>query len=137
MPLRSPARATPVVLILAGIIVGGCRAQQKTVEPTIEFTTVPDAVVGGAERLAPIAGRVTGARTGQQIVLFARSGVWWVQPLTAEPFTKVEPDSTWKNRIHLGTEYAALLVEPGYRPPDTTEALPRPGGHRLHPGASG
>ena len=61
-------------------------------------------------------------------MLFARSGVWWVQPLTVEPFTKVEPDSTWKNRIHLGTEYAALLVEPGYRPPDTTEVLPRPGG---------
>src|SRR4029434_6623369 len=30
--------------------------------------------------------------------------------------------------IHLGTEYAALLVDAGYRPPVTTESLPQPGG---------
>lgn len=78
--------------------------------------------------MAAIAGRVTGARPGQRIVLFSRSGPWWVQPLTAEPFTSIEPDSTWKSRIHLGVEYAALLVDSSYRPPDTTEVLPQPGG---------
>jgi len=78
--------------------------------------------------MVPIAGRVTGARPGQRIVLFARSGVWWVQPLTSDPFTTVAADATWKNQVHLGVEYAALLVDPGYRPPDTTEALPPPGG---------
>ena len=78
--------------------------------------------------MAAIAGRVTGARPGQRIVLFARSGVWWVQPLTSDPFTSVESDSTWKNQVHLGTEYGALLVDPAYRPPDTTDVLPQPGG---------
>ena len=91
---------------------------------------MPAAAEGGSDRLAPIAGRVAGARPGQQIVLFAKSavGVWWVQPLTVQPFTAIDADSTWKNTIHLGTEYAALLVEPGFRPPATTESLPEPGG---------
>ena len=39
-----------------------------------------------------------------------------------------QPDGTWKNTTHLGTEYAALLVDSAFRPPDTTEALPKPGG---------
>ena len=39
-----------------------------------------------------------------------------------------EADSTWSNTIHLGTQYAALLVGPGYRPPDRTDSLPQPGG---------
>ena len=63
--------------------------------------------------MAPIGGRVTGARPGQRIVIYTKSGVWWVQPLTAQPFTTVEPDGTWKNTIHLGMEYAALLVDDG------------------------
>jgi hypothetical protein len=29
--------------------------------------------------------------------------------------------------VHLGTEYAALLVEPGYHPPETAESLPSKG----------
>lgn len=114
--------------LIAGTLAAGCRAPRAIGETSIEFAIVPEASDGGSDRMAAISGRVRGARPGQQIVLFARSGVWWVQPLTAEPFTKVEPDSTWKNRIHLGTEYAALLVEPGYRPPHTTDSLPQPGG---------
>jgi hypothetical protein len=46
-----------------------------------------------------------------------------VQPYSYRPFTKIEGDS-WRSQIHLGTEYAALLVDPGYTPPDTTESLP-------------
>ena len=107
---------------------GGCGSQLTPAEPSIEFVTVPEAAAGGSERMAPISGRVTGARNGQRVVLFAKSGIWWVQPLTVEPFTDIEADSTWKNTIHLGTEYAALLVEPGYRPPDTIESLPQRGG---------
>jgi hypothetical protein len=111
-----------------GILAAGCAAEQAGPPPSIEFATIPEASAGGSDRLSAIGGRVTGARPGQQIVLFAKSGVWWVQPLTAEPFTKIEQDSTWKNQTHLGTEYAALLVAPGYRPPHTTDSLPQPGG---------
>ena len=33
-----------------------------------------------------------------------------------------------ENSIHLGTEYAALLVERDFSPPDTTDSLPQSGG---------
>jgi hypothetical protein len=76
-----------------------------------------------------IAGRVIGSRAeGQQIVLFARSGTWWVQPFLNKPFTPIQRDSTWKSSTHMGTEYAALLVESGYTAPKTTDALPGEGG---------
>jgi hypothetical protein len=112
------------------LLAAACGPERPAVVPAIEFSTIPPAAEGGSERLALIAGRAIGAHPGEQIVLYAKSavGVWWVQPLTVQPFTTIEPDSTWKSRIHLGTEYAALLVRPGYSPPATTEQLPTPGG---------
>jgi hypothetical protein len=116
--------------VVAGILctlAGACVGPAEN--PTIEFSVVPEAARGGSIRIAPIAGRVRGARAGQQIVLFARSGtVWWVQPFVVRPYTSVESDSTWKNSIHLGTEYAAALVEPGFQPDARSEALPAVGG---------
>ncbi len=122
----APIRAL-LAVFLACTCVSSCGAPREQA-PAIAFTTVPEAASGGSGRLAPIGGRVTGARPGQQIVLFARSGVWWVQPLTTSPYTAIAADSTWKNTTHLGSEYAALLVEPGYRPPDRAESLPAAGG---------
>jgi len=61
-------------------------------------------------------------------VLYARSGNWWVQPLVSHPFTVIKPGSNWTNATHLGTEYAALLVKPGFQPTATLAALPRQGG---------
>jgi hypothetical protein len=116
--------------LIVGLVVSvsACRQSDAGDPPTIVFDRVPPATTGGPERLTTISGRVTGARPGQQIVLFAKSGIWWVQPFTAQPFTKIEADRTWKNRVHFGTEYGALLVERGYQPPDTIEVLPAPGG---------
>ena len=93
-------------------------------EPSIQFTTIPPAAVGGSERVALIAGRAAGIQPGQRIVIYAKSGVWWVQPITDKPYTTVAADSTWQNKIHLGDEYAALLVDHGYRPANTRDALP-------------
>jgi hypothetical protein len=105
----------------------GCATRQAATHPSIEFSVIPPAAEGGPDTVAPIAGRVTGARPGQRIVLFAKAGVWWVQPTTDEPFTAIQPDSTWTTSTHLGTDYAALLVEAGYVPPATIEALPPEG----------
>lgn len=105
-----------------------CGGPRQPRTPSIEFTTVPEASEGGPDKLAPIAGRVTGGRPGQRLVLFAKSGVWWVQPLVAEPFTPIQPDSSWKANTHLGLEYAALLVDSTFTPPPTFDELPRPGG---------
>src|SRR5262245_7053311 len=115
-------------LTAACLLIAGCRARTEHSDPVIEFTVVPPADNGGPDKVAPVAGRVRGAGANQRIVLFARSGGWWVQPYRSQPFTTIQSDSTWKNTIHLGTEYAALLVGPDYRPPATTESLPLQGG---------
>src|SRR5262249_11337006 len=115
-------------VIVCCMLLSGCRSGLTDTTPTIEFSKVPLVDEGGPEKMAAIEGRVTGAHPGQQIVLFARSRVWYVQPFTDQPFTTMQPDSTWRNSTHLGTEYAALLVEPDYRPPATTEVLPSKGG---------
>ena len=109
-------------------LLSGCTTRHAAEKPSIEFSVIPPAAEGGPDRRAPVAGRVTGARPGQRIVLFAKAGIWWVQPTRDEPFTSIQPDSTWNSSIHLGTEYAALLVEPGYRPPQTLDVLPSEGG---------
>jgi hypothetical protein len=98
--------------------------------PSIEFTAVPEADWGGSGIVEPIAGRATGFQAGQRIVLLAKSGSWWQQPDDQHAFTAIAPDATWKNSVHLGTEYAALLVEPSYVPPATPamDALPGKGG---------
>jgi signal transduction histidine kinase len=62
------------------------------------------------------------------VVLYARSGAWWVQPFENQPFTVIQPDSRWRNHTHPGTEYAALLVDPGYQPAARIDELPAPGG---------
>lgn len=88
----------------------GCGVLQNKSEPSIEFSVIPPEDAGGTIRLATIEGRVFNARPDQQIVLYARSGNWYIQPFTDQPFTKIEADSKWRNTTHLGTEYAALLV---------------------------
>ena len=123
---RSPLAPRTCLLLLI-CLAAACRGNSPAVSPAIGFTTIPPAAAGGSDRTAAIAGKVTGAIPGQRLVLYAKAGVWWVQPLTAAPFTTIEGDGSWNSTIHLGTEYAALLVDPGYRPPDTAEALPQPG----------
>jgi hypothetical protein len=115
-----------VLFLFCLFLLAAC--QRDISKPSIEFTLLPPAGQGSADLLDTIGGRVTGARPGQRIVLFARSGVWWVQPLASRPFTEIQPDSTWKNSTHLGSAYAALLVDPGYSPPLTVNVLPQTGG---------
>jgi hypothetical protein len=111
--MQRPARGLAwTVLAILGVAAGACRSRPADVAPSIQLTRIPEAAEGGPDRMVSIAGRVSGARPGQQIVLFARAGPWWVQPLADQPFTAIRRDSTWESTTHLGTEYAALLVEP-------------------------
>jgi hypothetical protein len=119
------------VALVAALAVSGACGGAPAVGPVIEFTLVPPGTEGGPDTLATIAGRVRGGRPGQRIVLFAKSGVWWVQPLSTDPFTAIQADASWKSQTHLGFEYAALLVERSYRPPVTLDALPQPTGSIL------
>ena len=106
------------------LFLGGCSARPDRADLAIEFTRIPPGALNRTDRLDVIQGRVIGARTGQQVVLYSRQGVWWIQPLLNPPFTKIQPDSTWINTVRLGSEYAALLVEPGFRPEPMMEMLP-------------
>ena len=133
--MHFPAKRAPVgvrsmrlFLVAFCVLLCACHPRQWKAGPFIEITKIPPASVGNPYTNLTIEGRVVGARPAQQIVLYARSGAWWVQPLANQPYTKIQPDSTWKNSTHPGTEYAALLVDPGYNPPGVTIVLPSAGG---------
>ena len=51
-----------------------------------------------------------------------------MQPWPDKPFIPIQADSTWGTSTHLGFEYAAMLVEPGYQPPPTIDIAPTQGG---------
>src|ERR1700728_4645490 len=120
--------STLAPLLCLGVSLIGCQSSKTLAGPTIEFTEIPPAAQGGRERVDTISGRVTGARPGQQIVVYARSGPWWVQPWPEKALIPINPDSTWSTPTHLGFEYAALLVGPGFQPAATLDVVPAAGG---------
>jgi hypothetical protein len=117
-------RQQAVVLIVGCLLIAGCRSHTLPPEPTIEISRVPPADKGGPDRTDSIEGRVTGAKPGQKVVLYAKEDAWWVQPFWSRPLTTIQGDSTWKSGTHLGSHYAALLVEPSYHPQKTIASLP-------------
>ncbi|HEY2457038.1 MAG TPA: hypothetical protein VGI13_07055 [Candidatus Acidoferrum sp.] len=117
---------TKTVALVFGlsVLLSGCGSHKAPAAPVVEFTKIPPAAQGGRERVDTISGRVTGAKPGQQIVIYARSGPWWVQPWPDKPFIPIQTDSTWTTPTHLGFEYAAMLVDAGYQPPPTMDIAP-------------
>lgn len=124
--LRKLTSGALLVFCAAGL--WGCRRTRGRVEPAIEFTEVPEARIGSPDKLDPIAGRVDGAVPTDRLVLYALSGVLWVQPLAERPFTTIQKDSSWATQTHPGSVYAALLVDSSFRPPLKMNALPHKGG---------
>jgi len=125
-----PKRASRVkaLLLILCITLIGCRSQHSGGKPSIKFIDVPLAGPGNADKFSSIKGRVRGVGPGLQIVLYAKvQTTWWVQPFADQPFTRIQSNSEWSNSTHPGTEYAALLVGPGFRPPLTTDVLPTEG----------
>jgi hypothetical protein len=114
-------------LLIVLIFLSACRASQSDPAPSIEFIKIPPQSEGGSDKLFDIEGTVSSSKPGQQIVLYSKSGTWWVQPWVKRPFTGIQPDFRWQNSIHGGTEFAALLVEPDYRPLSRTDKLPEVG----------
>jgi hypothetical protein len=112
------------MLTVLGFALTGCRLGNGSTGPSIRITRIPPSEENGADKLDVIEGQVTGGTAGQQIVLYAKNGSWWIQPLVGQPITKPRANFSWINNIHLGTEYAALLVEPGYRPAANVNQLP-------------
>jgi len=123
--LLNAIRWIPTCLISC-LLVSGCNRAAKG--PVVEFTRVPPAGEGGPDRLDSLEGVVRDAPPGERIVVYAKAGsVWWIQPLATAPFTSIARDNTWKTSTHLGSEYAAMLVDPGYQPSSTMKTLPSTG----------
>lgn len=117
-----------ILLLGLCLALSSCQSRQADSGPSIEFTKIPPAAQGGRERVDTIAGRVRNARPGQQIVIYARSGPWWVQPWPDHALIPIRADSTWSTETHLGFEYAAMLVDPDYHPLPTMDVAPTQGG---------
>lgn len=117
-----------LVFLASCVALCSCHSQPQNASPSIEFTKIPPAFQGGRERVDSIAGRVHGARPGQSIVVYTRSGPWWVQPWPDQALIPIQSDSTWSTSTHLGWEYAAMLVDAGYHPPPTMDVAPTQGG---------
>ena len=122
--MRFPQTTVGLLLV---VLLSSCSSLPDAGKPSIQLTSVPPAERGGGPALDRISGRVSNHHPEHRVVLFARSGAWYVQPYADQPFTPIQPDSTWINSTHLGTEYAALLVEPGYAPPPYIAELPHEG----------
>ena len=120
-----------LVGIVPAVLCLGCRRERSSNAPSIEFTRIPEADPAGSARNDIIEGHVTGASPGDKIVLYAKTGEWWVQPLVDQPITNLRPNFRWTNATHLGTDYAALLVKDGYRPQRVLASLPKPEGNIL------
>ena len=130
-------RSLLVVALLVYFVLTGCHSSSENSAPTVAFSRVPPAqesqynidIIEDTDYKRDISeGRATGARPGQRIVLYARTdGRWGVCRQSGQPFTNIEADGQWQASVHLGTQYAALLVDPTYNPPEQTELLPSVG----------
>jgi len=131
------ARTVTLSALLASFALAGCHSSSKTSAPTVAFSKVAAAYQESPYKIDiferdyktdMIEGRTTGVRPGQRLVLYAKTdGRWGVCRQSGQPFTNIEPDGRWKASVHLGLQYAALLVDPNYSPPEQTESLPTVG----------
>src|SRR5215472_10935175 len=102
-----------------------CRSSSTNSTPAIVFSRVPVANQESPEKTDIIEGHVAGVRPGQQIVLYAKiDGRWSLRQGSGQRFSNIASDGQWKSSIQLGLEYAALLFDPAYDPPEQTEGLP-------------
>jgi hypothetical protein len=121
--------ATACAWFALAIGLTSCQPATKSgAEPKILFTQVPASDPGNQIEQDVMEGTVSGAKPGQRLVLYSKTGGrWWLQPILSAPFTPIAPDGVWRNETHLGTDYGVLLVDPGYRPVAVMDQLPPPG----------
>lgn len=118
-----------VLLLLVPMLATAQQNNQgaKTVDrPMVKITLVPFKGEGSTS-WGEIGGSVEGIKVEGcdcSIVIYVHTDVWYVQPTRAEPFTKINPDGTWKTGTHLGYDYAALLVKSSFKADPTRDNLP-------------
>ena len=132
--LHKLARTAELSVLLASLVLTGCHSSSETSAPKLSFSKVAAAYQESPYKTdmferdyktGMVEGRVTGARPGQRIVLYAMTdGRWGVCRQAGQVFTNIETDGRWKATVHLGLQYAALLVDPTFNPPEQAEVLP-------------
>jgi len=122
-PSRSP---------IASLTVPETQYPNPSTRPQIELVSLPPfSATGGEHTWGEITGRVSGADPAScSVVIYAKTNLWWVQP-QSERMISISPDGTWNASIHLGAQYAALLVHSDYKPQSPLEDLPSVGGSVL------
>jgi hypothetical protein len=128
------AHTATLSVLLMYFVLTGCDSSSRNSAPTIAFGKVAAAyqespyktnITESDYKKDTVDGRVTGARPGQRIVLYAKTdGRWGLCPQSGQPFTNIESDGRWNASVHLGLQYAALLVDSTYDPRQQTESLP-------------
>jgi hypothetical protein len=122
------ARGNRLFVLAVCLALTACHFSSTSSAPTIVFSRVPAANQDSPGKTDIIEGRVLGVHPGQRIVLFSKTdGRWGVGQQSGRPYTDIESDGRWRSSIQLGIEYAALLVDPAYHPPEQTESLPAVG----------
>ena len=131
MFVRIPALLLGVALAVSTLPVAACgQCPQAPAGASISITVRPRATAGGPDEIDDIAGVVQGVRPADaRVVIYAHAGDrWWIQPLEDAPYTAITANLEWRSRIHLGFEYATLLVHRNYRPTIQPMQLPQVGG---------
>lgn len=142
MKLNSFVRISIGLVLIAGV--GGLQpnwlqaasAKQSKVKPEsapkIQIDEIPSADGGGPEKFETIAGSVSGVKLDDcKVVVYAFANAWYVQPFEYAPDTKIRATGKWRTEVHLGSQYAALLVRSAYRPLAYLQVLPNTGGDVL------
>ena len=139
MKFQRRGKISVIGSVLIGLITtfapsGASQSEQKEAnkidEPSIQITLIPPKGEG-PDSNGTIGGKASGPSLKEcKVVIFARTDKWYVQPTVASPDTPIGEGGKWETDIHLGYEYAALLVKSSYEPQSTyaTGALPKVGG---------
>jgi hypothetical protein len=124
------SRIFPAVLFMGLLLptIACHKGAPGSLAPAISFTQVPQRDSGDLNQADVMEGTVSGARSGQRMAVYSRTGgLWWLQPNPNAPLTPILPRGIWRNEMHLATDYAALLVDAGYSPAAVLADLPKPG----------
>src|SRR6185503_14074217 len=126
--VESKRRILWVIAFLALLV--ACQGN-ASIKPEIKITEVPPKGAG-PDRVERIAGTVSGVNTKEcKVIVFAQTDTWYVQPYIETSDIEIKNSNTWQTDTHLGSQYAALLVNSSYKPPRTTGILPEVGGQIL------
>ena len=115
--------------VVANFIYDGLRQEpndERQHNPVILIIEIPSQG-GGPDSRGAIAGKVEGIKepNAYRVVVYALTDHWYVQPTRDESLTLINNDGTWATQTHLGTSYAALLVDKSFIPPQQPSAIPR------------